>query len=81
MQKKQTYTLEELDELKNWFESHEGIIPEDMQIDNSAYTPNLKNTINALIEQAYIYYENPKMQGSVRLLEKIRMKLENNPSR
>lgn len=80
MQKKQVYTLEELDELKNWFESHKDIIPNDMQIDRSAYTPNLKNTINALIEQAYICYENPKMQGSIRLLESIKMKLENNPT-
>jgi len=80
MQKKQTYTLEEIEELKNWFNSHQDIIPDTMQIDKSAYSPNLKNTIHALIEQAYVCYENPKMQGSIRLLEKIRMNLDNNPS-
>lgn len=80
MQKKQTYTLEEINELKNWFESHQDIIPETMQIDSSAYTPNLANTISALIEQAYVCYENPKMQGAIRLLEKIKTKITDNPS-
>lgn len=80
MQKKQTSTLEEINELKNWFESHQNILPETMQIDSSAFTPNLKNTINALIEQAYICYENPKMQGCIRLLEKIKKQIENNLS-
>ena len=47
-----------------------------MQIDSSAYTPNLKETISMLFEQAYICYENPKMQGCIYLIKKIKKNLE-----
>ena len=73
---KRTHTLEEVDELKNWFESHKNILPQTMQIDSSAYTPNLSETISMLLEQAYICYENPKMQGCIWLLKKIQKNLE-----
>jgi hypothetical protein len=49
-----------------------------MQINSSAYTPDLKETISMLFEQAYICYENPKMQGCIWLLKKIKENLENN---
>ena len=48
-----------------------------MQIDSSAFTPNLQNTIEMLFEQAYICYENHKMQGCILLLKKIKKNLEN----
>ncbi|MDE5676573.1 MAG: hypothetical protein K2G02_00630 [Phocaeicola sp.] len=73
---KKTYTKEEIDELKKWFDSRS--LPQDMQIDKAAYTPRLKDTINMLIEQAYICYDNPKMQGCFFLLEKIKTNLEKN---
>lgn len=69
-----TLTIEELNELKAWFESQE--LPQTMYIDKATYTPNLKETITMLFEQSYIYYENPKMQGSILLLKKIKTKLE-----
>jgi len=69
-----TLTIEELNELKAWFESQE--LPQTMYIDKATYTPNLKETIAMLFEQSYIYYENPKMQGSILLLKKIKTKLE-----
>lgn len=69
-----TLTIEELNELKGWFESQE--LPQTMYIDKATYTPNLKETIAMLFEQSYIYYENPKMQGSILLLKKIKTKLE-----
>ena len=69
-------TIEEIDELREWFEKVKNRLPETMQIDSSAYTPNLKETISMLFEQAYICYENPKMQGCIYLLKKIKKNLE-----
>ena len=71
-----THTLEEVDELKAWFESHKNDIPQTMQINSSAYTPDLPETLSMLFEQAYICYENPKMQGCIWLLKTIRKNLE-----
>ena len=75
MEKKRTHTIEEINELKEWFEANKSLIPPTMQINSSAYTPNLKETISMLFEQAYINYENPKMQGSIWLLKKIKENL------
>ena len=76
MEKKRTHTIEEIDELKNWFETNRNKVPATMQIDKSAFTPNLPETISMLFDQAYICYENPKMQGSIRLLKKIKQLIE-----
>ena len=76
MEKKRIHTIEEIDELREWFEKVKNRLPETMQIDSSAYTPNLKETISMLFEQAYICYENPKMQGCINLLKKIKKNLE-----
>lgn len=78
MEIKRTYTQEELEELKNWFETNQSRLPQTMQIDSSAFTPNLHETVKMLLEQAYICYENPKMQGCIRLLLKIRQNIEKN---
>lgn len=69
-----TYTEEEVDELKKWFDARS--LPAAMQIDKAAFTPNLKDTVDMLFEQAYICYDNPKMQGCFYLLEKIKSNLE-----
>ena len=76
MEKKRTHTLEEINELKSWFEANQEKLPETMQIDSSAFSPDLRDTIDMLFEQAYICYENPKMQGCIRFLKKIKKKLE-----
>ncbi|MBO5079845.1 MAG: hypothetical protein J6B82_03090 [Bacteroidaceae bacterium] len=75
MEKKRTHTIEEINELKEWFEANKSLIPSTMQINSSAYTPNLPETIDMLFEQAYICYENPKMQGCIWLLKKIKENL------
>ena len=75
-ERKRTYTEEEVNELKKWFDSQE--LPPTMQIDKAAFTPNLKDTVDMLFEQAYVCYENPKMQGCLYLLEKIKSNLEKN---
>ena len=76
MEKKRTHTIEEIDELRDWFEANRDKVPATMQIDSSAFTPDLPETINMLFDQAYICYENPKMQGSIRLLKKIKKLIE-----
>ena len=47
------------------------ILPQSMQINSSAYSPDLKDTVAMLFEQAYICCNNPKMQGCLLLLEKL----------
>ena len=58
---KKVYTVEEVDELKKWFDNQ--TLPQSMQINSSAYSPDLKDTVAMLFEQAYICCNNPKMQG------------------
>ncbi len=74
------YTLEEVDALKRWFDEQGNNIPSEMAIEKSTYSPNLRLTIQMLFEQAYICYNNPKMQGCLLLLEKIKNNIENNQS-
>ena len=68
-------TIEELNELRAWFNSQE--LPATMYIDKATYTPDLRSTIDMLFDQSYLYYENPKMQGSILLLRRIKDNLEN----
>lgn len=74
------YTLEEVNALKRWFDEQGNNIPSEMAIEKSTYSPNLRLTIQMLFEQAYICYNNPKMQGCLLLLEKIKSNIENNQS-
>ena len=67
---KKVYTIEDVDELKRWFDAQ--TLPQSMQINSSAYSPDLKDTVAMLFEQAYICYNNPKMQGCLLLLENIK---------
>ena len=76
MEKKRTHTIEEIDELKNWFEENSNKLPQTMQIDSRAFTPDLPKTVDMLFDQAYICYENPKMQGCILLLKRIKKNLE-----
>ena len=69
-----TYSIEQVNELKEWFETQD--LPQDMHIDKATYSPDLKDTLDMLFEQAYICYNNPKMQGCFFLLEKIKSNLE-----
>lgn len=76
VKEKRTHTIEEIDELKEWFEANLDRLPATMQIDSSAYTPDLKETVSMLFDQAYLCYENPKMQGCIWLLKKIIRNME-----
>ena len=69
------YTLEEVNELKAWFGQQE--IPQSMTLDKAVFIPDLKETISHLLDQAYVCYKNPKLEGCLLLLERIKAKLEN----
>lgn len=71
---KNVYTLEEVNQLKTWFEQVE--LPAEMQLDKSVYIPDVKETVERLFMQAYVCYENPRLQGCLRLLERIKAHLE-----
>ncbi len=71
-----THTLEEVNELKAWFDTHAHELPKEMQINSSAFTPDLKTTVEHLFLQAYVCYENYKMQGCILLLKQIKKNLE-----
>ena len=73
---KKVYTIEDVDELKRWFDAQ--TLPQSMQINSSAYSPDLKDTVAMLFEPAYICYNNPKLQGCLLLLENIKKNLEEN---
>ena len=47
---KNTYTEEEIEELKKWFESQQ--LPGELALDKATYIPNLRDTLDRLLEQA-----------------------------
>lgn len=77
---KTTHTIEEIDELKRWFEENKSHIPPSMQINSGAFSPNLEETITILLEQAYICYDNSRMQGCILLLKEIKTNMEKEKS-
>lgn len=68
------YTRDELRDLEEWFNNIN--LPESIQLDKATYIPNVKDTINRLMVQAEINCDNPKMQGPIYLLERLKAKLE-----
>lgn len=69
------YTEEELKTLFKWFDAQ--VLPDTMQLDNATYIPDVRETLLRLKGQAVLCRENPKMQGCIILLERIKAKLEN----
>ena len=67
-------TLEELHELRDWFEGQK--LPKELQLDKATYIPNLSDTVRRLLIQSEINYDNPKMQGCILLLQRLKAKLE-----
>ena len=45
---KNTYTEEEIEELKKWFESQQ--LPGELALDKATYIPNLRDTLDRLLE-------------------------------
>ncbi len=68
------YSYEELMELIKWFDDKK--LPESIQLDKATYIPDVKDTLGKLAVQAEIGYENPKLQGSIFLLKRLKNKLE-----
>ena len=68
-------TKEELEALIAWFGNLPDC-PKEIQVDKATYIPNLAETIDRLAGQARICYENPKMQGCILLMERIKEAIE-----
>ena len=74
--KKESYSEEELNEMVTWFNNHADKLPKEMQINKSAFTPDLQLTVESCIMQAKQCLGNYKMDGAFRLLQQIRTNLE-----
>lgn len=68
------YTREELAGLEEWFKERQ--LPESIQLDKATFIPDVRDTLERLIMQAEINCDNPKMQGPIYLLERLKAKLE-----
>jgi hypothetical protein len=75
MNERKLYTKEELEALIAWFGNLPDC-PKEIQVDKATYIPNLEETIDRLAGQARICYENPKMQGCILLMERIKEAIE-----
>ena len=63
MAEKESYSEEELNEMIVWFNNHADELPKEMQINKSAFTPDLKLTVESCIMQAKQCLGNYKMAG------------------
>ena len=68
------YSYEELEELIRWFDDKN--LPQSLQLDKATFIPDVKDTLERLIMQAEVSYSNPKIQGPIFLLERLKAKLE-----
>ena len=68
------YTREELAELEAWFKGIQ--LPKSLQLDKATFIPDVRETLDRLVLQAEINCDNPKMQGPIYLLERLKAKLE-----
>lgn len=59
-----------------WFNNHADGLPKEMQINKSAFTPDLQLTIESCIMQAKECLGNYKMVGAFKLLQQIRENIE-----
>ena len=75
-EKRQSYTEEELNEMIAWFKDHASQLPKTMQINKSAFTPDLALTVESCIMQAQQCLGNYKMEGAFLLLKQIRANIE-----
>lgn len=67
-------TKEDIQKIKTWFQNTP--LPQTMQINASAYTPDLPATVNYLIIELEANHHNPNMHGSYRLLYEIKQKIQ-----
>lgn len=74
MEYKEKYSLEEVQELIAWFKTKE--LPQTMQINAAAFSPNLRSTVEALCEQALLHHENATFNYAMRQLYEIKEKLQ-----
>ena len=64
--------------VEEWFEQQQ--LPASMQLDSATYIPDLPDTVSRLFEQSYLYAGNPRMEGSLWLVLRIKKKLQGEAS-
>lgn len=74
MEYKEMYSLEEIQKLVDWFKNKQ--VPQSLQIDSATLCTNLKETIDALSEQALLHHKNPTFNYATRMLFQIKEKIE-----
>jgi len=79
MEFKTTYTLEEIEELVNWFKTckHEG----ELNLGEGEIIKDFNKAVEQLSSLAIRYYDNPNFLGSIHNLIKIRNKIEEENSK
>lgn len=69
------FSLEAINELIAWFANRKDL-PESLQLDASAYIPNLKETVDGLTQMSLANYENPLFHPAIKRFYKIKEALE-----
>ena len=73
MEYKTTYTKEEIDELTNWFSTHQ--FEQEIDLGNGISTKNLDETLKPMLHIAHTKYDQRIFSGQIHLLFKIREEL------
>lgn len=73
MEYKTTYTKEEIDELDNWFKTHE--YEQELDMGHGIYIANVNETVPPMMHTAKTQHENKVFSGQIQLLFKIRQAL------
>ena len=74
MEYKESYTLEEVQELLDWFKGRE--LPQSLQINQSTYSPDLSVTVESLCLTIPLHFGIPTFVSDIRHLNEIKEKLE-----
>ena len=76
MEYKKIYTPEELDDLTQWITEKMPLMPESLQVDEATYIADLKTTAGYYLEIIELHRENRTYGGQIRLLFKVRERLQ-----
>lgn len=71
------YTPEAIASLKEWFKEHDKELPQSLQLNASEYLPDLRLTIDCLLQRAMANWENPTFHTNIRRLYDIQAKVVN----
>lgn len=73
MEYKPQYTKEEIEEIEQWFKTHE--FENELDLGSGIYIPDVKKTLIPMLHTARTYYENRTFSGQIHKLFKMREEL------